>query len=161
MTVDTELTEGAPAPTFALEDQNGNTVRLEDLRGRWVVLYFYPKDDTPGCTAEACSFRDAFGELEAEGAVVLGVSGDDAASHRKFAAKHSLPFPLLVDSDHAVAKAYGAYGVKRMYGREFEGVLRQTFLIDPEGRLARVWRTVKPAGHAAEVLEALRSLRRG
>ncbi|MCS7293945.1 MAG: thioredoxin-dependent thiol peroxidase [Chloroflexota bacterium] len=159
MTAETELREGAPAPAFALQDQHGNTVRLEDLRGQWVVLYFYPKDDTPGCTAEACSFRDAYGELAAAGAVVLGVSGDDAASHRKFAEKHGLPFPLLVDEGHAVAKAYGAFGVKRMYGREYEGVLRQTFLIDPEGRIARVWRTVKPADHAAEVLTALRSLR--
>lgn len=159
MATDSPLREGSPAPPFALEDQNGNVVTLEGLRGRWVVLYFYPKDDTPGCTAEACSFRDAHGELVAEGAVVLGVSGDDVASHRKFAAKHRLPFPLLVDAGHEVARRYGAYGVKRRYGREYEGVLRQTFLIDPEGHIARVWRTVRPANHAEEVLAVLRARR--
>lgn len=151
--------EGDPAPDFELTSDDGTAVRLSDFRGRPVVLFFYPKDDTPGCTAEACSFRDAHGELVAEGAVVLGVSGDDVASHRKFAAKHRLPFPLLVDAGHEVARRYGAYGVKRRYGREYEGVLRQTFLIDPEGHIARVWRTVRPANHAEEVLAVLRARR--
>ena len=151
-----KLREGDPAPSFTLRDQRGNLVRSDDLRGRWVVLYFYPKDDTPGCTKEACSFRDHWDELREEGAVVLGVSGDDERSHARFAEKHRLPFPLLVDSDHAVARAYGAYGAKRRFGREYEGVLRQTFLIDPEGRLAKIWRRVTPEGHAEEVLEALR-----
>lgn len=159
MTTTADLREGDPAPSFALEDQDGTVVRLEDLRGTWVVLYFYPKDDTPGCTTEACSFRDAYGELTAAGAVVLGVSGDDAGSHRKFAGKHHLPFRLLVDNDHAVARRYGAFGTKRLYGREYEGVLRQTFLIDPEGRLAKVWLAVKPANHAGEVLAVLRERR--
>lgn len=155
MTTNVELREGERAPSFALEDQDGTVVRLEDFRGKWVVLYFYPKDDTPGCTTEACGFRDAYAELTAAGAIVLGVSGDDASSHRRFAAKHQLPFRLLVDSSHAVARLYGAFGTKRLYGREYEGVLRQTFLIDPEGRLAKIWRAVKPANHAAEVLAAL------
>lgn len=151
-----ELREGDPAPSFALRDQHGNLVQSDDLRGRWVVLFFYPKDDTPGCTKEACSFRDHWGALQEEGAMVLGVSGDDERSHARFAEKYQLPFPLLVDSDHAVARAYGAFGVKRRFGREYEGVLRQTFLIDPEGRLAKIWRRVAPEAHAEEVLEALR-----
>ncbi len=151
-----ELREGDPAPSFALRDQHGNLVRSDELRGRWVVLYFYPKDDTPGCTKEACSFRDHWSELQSEGAVVLGVSGDDERSHARFAAKYELPFPLLVDAGLSTARAYGAYGVKRRFGREYEGVLRQTFVIDPDGRIAKIWRNVKPEGHAEEVLAWLR-----
>ncbi|HEX6031780.1 MAG TPA: thioredoxin-dependent thiol peroxidase [Tepidiformaceae bacterium] len=139
-------------PDFELNDQNGQTVRLRDLRGKWVVLYFYPKDDTSGCTKEACSFRDNHGRLQQRGAVVLGVSGDTEASHQKFADKYELPFPLLVDADHEVAKAYGAWGTKSMYGRSYEGIIRSTFVIGPDGRIAKVWPKVKPAGHGQEVL---------
>jgi peroxiredoxin Q/BCP len=142
---------GTPAPLFSLQDQHGQTVRLEDLRGRWVVLYFYPKDDTPGCTKEACSFRDAMPNLDGLNAVVLGVSGDDAESHTAFASKHNLPFQLLVDSDHAVARVYGAWGMKNLYGRKFEGILRSTFLIDPEGSIAKVWARVSTATHGDDV----------
>ncbi|GIW12997.1 MAG: peroxiredoxin [Tepidiforma sp.] len=146
------LEPGTPAPPFSLPDQDGKTVSLGDFRGKWVVLYFYPKDDTPGCTKEACSFRDNYAELQAKGAVVLGVSGDGSASHRKFADKYSLPFPLLADTDHEAAKAYGAWGLKRMYGKEYEGLIRSTVVIDPEGRVAKTWPKVKPEGHGAEVL---------
>ncbi len=131
---------------------------MADYRGRWVVLYFYPKDDTPGCTKEACAFRDAHAELEALGAVVLGVSADDVQSHRRFAEKHGLNFPLLADPEKTVIRAYGAWGRKNLYGRVYEGVMRYTFLIDPEGRVARVWKKVKPEAHAREVAEALRAL---
>jgi peroxiredoxin Q/BCP len=143
---------GAPAPSFTLPDQDGKPVSLKDFAGKWVVLYFYPKDDTPGCTKEACSFRDSHAALQARGAVVLGVSGDSTASHRKFADKYGLPFPLLADTDHAVARAYGAWGTKRMYGKEYEGLIRSTVIIDPEGRVAKTWPKVKPEGHGAEVL---------
>jgi len=139
-------------PDFELKDQNGQTVRLRDLRGKWVVLYFYPKDDTSGCTKEACNFRDNHSALQARGAVVLGVSADTETSHQKFASKYDLPFPLLVDADHEVAKAYGAWGTKSMYGRSYEGIIRSTFIIGPDGRLAKVWPKVKPADHGQEVL---------
>jgi peroxiredoxin Q/BCP len=155
----THLKEGNPAPSFELESDNAGVVRLEDLRGKYVVLYFYPKDDTPGCTTEACSFRDANSDIEAEGAVVLGVSTDSLRSHDKFRQKHSLPFTLLSDPDHHTAEAYGVYGLKKFMGREYMGVERSTFVIDPDGRLARVWPKVKPAGHADEVLAWLRSQR--
>lgn len=147
---------GSPAPDFHLQDQDGHDVSLSRLRGRHVVLYFYPKDNTPGCTQEACDFRDEHSALEAAGAVVLGVSPDGAASHQKFAAKFSLAFPLLVDTDHRVCEAYGVWGEKSLYGRKFQGVTRATFLIDPEGRVAHVWPKVKVAGHVQEVLRALR-----
>lgn len=146
----------AEAPPFELKDQDGQVVRLRDLKGKWVVLYFYPKDDTSGCTKEACSFRDNHDALLGTGATVLGVSGDSEASHRKFAAKHNLPFRLLVDADHAVARAYGAWGMKSMYGRQYEGVLRSTFVIGPDGRVAAVWPKVKAAGHGEEVLAWMR-----
>ena len=144
------------APAFDLPDQSGQRHKLENYRGRWVVLYFYPKDDTPGCTREACSFRDANVGLRALGAQVLGVSADDEQSHAKFAGKYELNFPLLADDGARLARDYGAYGEKQMYGRTFEGVFRHTFLIDPEGRVAREWRSVKPDEHAAEVEEAIR-----
>lgn len=139
---------GTLAPDFALPDQEGRTHRLSDYRGRWVVLYFYPKDDTPGCTKEACGFRDQMGSLKALDAVVLGVSADDVESHKRFAEKYGLNFPLLADPERKVIGAYGAWGKKNLYGKEVEGVLRQTFLIDPEGRIAKVWRKVSPEGHA-------------
>jgi peroxiredoxin Q/BCP len=153
----THLKEGDPAPSFELESDNAGMVRLEDLHGKYVVLYFYPKDDTSGCTTEACSFRDANVDIEAEGAVVLGVSTDSLRSHEKFRQKHGLPFTLLSDPDHRVAEAYGVYGLKKFMGREYMGVERSTFVIGPDGRLARVWPKVKPAGHADEVLAWLRS----
>jgi peroxiredoxin Q/BCP len=157
----THLKEGDTAPSFELESDNAGTFWLEDLRGKYVVLYFYPKDDTPGCTTEACSFRDSNSEIEAEGAVVLGVSTDSLRSHEKFRRKHSLSFPLLSDPDHRVAEAYGVYGPKKFMGREYLGVHRTTFVIGPDGRLAKVWPEVKPDGHAEEVLAWLRSQRKG
>ena len=151
-------TIGAEAPDFDLKDQVGAPHELRDYRGKWVVLYFYPKDDTPGCTKEACSFRDNYAAIEAAGATVFGVSADSAASHQKFAEKYDLPFTLLVDDDdHRAARAYGAYGVKRQYGREFEGVIRSTFLIDPAGRLAKTWARVKTDTHGADVLAWLKA----
>ena len=143
---------GATAPEFNALDQSGTPVQPGDLRGKWVVLYFYPKDDTPGCTKEACNFRDNHAALQAAGATVIGVSGDSQAAHARFAAKYDLPFTLLVDGDHIIAKAYGAWGIKKQYGREYEGVIRSTFVIDPRGKVARVWPRVKPDGHGAEVL---------
>lgn len=147
--------EGQPAPAFAAPDQDGGVVSSESLTGKWVVLYFYPKDDTPGCTKEACNFRDNHAQLEAAGAVVLGVSGDSEKSHAKFAEKYSLPFSLLSDADHEIAKAYGAWGLKKNYGREYEGITRSTFIINPDGAIARVWPKVKPDSHGSEVLEWL------
>jgi peroxiredoxin Q/BCP len=147
---------GNEAPSFTLRDQSGANVDLRDLRGRWVVLYFYPKDDTPGCTKEACNFRDNYAALEQAGAVVLGVSGDSERSHAKFAAKYQLPFQLLEDADHAVARAYGAWGTKSMYGKTYDGVIRSTFIIGPDGRIAAEWPKVKPDAHGAEVLAWLR-----
>lgn len=150
---------GTIAPEFALPDQEGRIHRLSDYRGKWVVLYFYPKDDTPGCTKEACGFRDRMGDLQELGAVVLGVSADGVESHKRFAEKYGLNFPLLADPERQAILAYGAWGKKNLYGKEYEGVLRQTFLIDPEGRIAKVWRKVSPEGHAEEVAEVLRALR--
>jgi len=149
---------GTAAPDFSLPSDQGGTVSLKELRGKPVVLYFYPKDDTSGCTTQACEFRDSWQEVQARGAVVLGVSPDGLASHAKFRDKYQLPFPLLADEDHAVAEAYGVWGEKSMYGRTYEGILRTTFLIDGEGRIARVFEKVKPKGHAAEVLAALDEL---
>ncbi len=148
---------GAAAPAFSLPDQDGRVVSLADFAGKWVVVYFYPKDDTPGCTKEACSFRDSHEALQAKGAVVLGVSADSSASHRKFADKYGLPFPLLADTEHEVARAYGAWGTKRMYGKEYEGMIRSTVVIDPAGKVAKTWPKVKPEGHGAEVLAWLES----
>jgi thioredoxin-dependent peroxiredoxin len=145
------------APNFELKDQGGDTVSLESLRGKWVVLYFYPRDDTPGCTKEACNFRDNHGAILAAGAVVLGVSGDTAASHAKFADKYSLPFPLLADEGNQVARAYGAWGEKKNYGKTYEGIIRSTIIIDPDGAVAKVWKSVKPDAHGEQVLEWLRA----
>ena len=149
------LEAGQKAPAFSLKDQDGKTVKLSDFKGQNVVLYFYPKDNTPGCTTEACDFRDNQAALKKAGAVVLGVSMDSEASHKKFIQKQSLNFPLLVDADHAVAEAYGAWGEKSMYGKTFMGLIRSTFLIGPDGKLKKVWPKVKVAGHVDEVLEAL------
>ncbi|RKH07995.1 thioredoxin-dependent thiol peroxidase [Corallococcus sp. CA053C] len=146
---------GDKAPGFSLPDQSGATVSLSQLKGRHVVLYFYPKDATPGCTTEACDFRDEHSALVKAGAVVLGVSPDSTASHLKFATKQGLPFSLLADPDHAVADAYGVWGEKSLYGRKFMGLIRATFLIGPDGKVLRVWPKVKVAGHVAEVLSAL------
>ena len=146
--------EGSVAPNFAAKDENGETVRLKDLRGQRVVLYFYPKDDTPGCTKEACSFRDAFADFKKRDIKVLGVSKDSEASHKKFAAKYKLPFTLLADPDHSIADAYGVYGEKKFMGRTYLGVKRVTFLIDEKGKVKKVFEKVKPEEHAKEVLEA-------
>ncbi|WP_284662361.1 thioredoxin-dependent thiol peroxidase [Myxococcus sp. SDU36] len=147
---------GDQAPAFQLHDQDGTPVSLARFAGRSVVLYFYPKDNTPGCTVEACGFRDEHSALEAAGAVVLGVSADSTASHRKFASKFNLPFPLLADVDHTLAEAYGVWGEKSLYGRKFLGITRATFLIGPDGVLKQVWPKVKVNGHVAEVLAALK-----
>lgn len=152
-----ELDVGDAAPDFTLPSDAGEIVRLADLRGRRVVLYFYPKDDTSGCTKEACAFRDTRPAFEDRDVVVLGVSPDDVASHEKFRDKYDLNFPLLADTDHAVAEAYGAWGKKQMYGRDYEGVLRSTFVIGPDGRLEKIYRKVKPAEHAEQVLSDLGS----
>ncbi|MFN2464009.1 MAG: thioredoxin-dependent thiol peroxidase [Candidatus Dormibacteria bacterium] len=149
------MKEGDPAPDFELMTGDGGTVRLQDLRGQRVVLYFYPKDDTPGCTTEACAFRDTSEAYEARGARVFGVSTDNTRSHKRFSGKYGLNFPLLSDPDHAVAESYGSWGPKKFMGRSYEGIHRNTFLIDAEGRIARIWEGVKPQGHAEEVLASL------
>ena len=150
------LEAGDAAPDFALPDQDGTTHSLAGYRGRTVVLYFYPRDQTPGCTIQACSFRDSHAEVLAEGAVVLGVSTDDADSHVNFRERHGLPFPLLVDAEAAVAARYGAWGEKVLYGRRYQGMTRATFIIGPDGILTKVWKRARPAGHGAAVLKALR-----
>jgi thioredoxin-dependent peroxiredoxin len=150
------LTTGSRAPAFALASDSNDVIRLDDLKGRKVVLYFYPKDDTSGCTVEACEFRDNWAAVKRTGALVLGVSPDGVESHQKFKRKQQLQFPLLADPDHAVAEQYGVWGEKSMYGRKYFGIKRTTFVIDAEGRIAKVFEKVKPKGHAAEVLEALR-----
>jgi thioredoxin-dependent peroxiredoxin len=149
--------EGNEAPDFELASDAGERVRLSDLRGRPVVLYFYPKDDTPGCTTQACSFRDAYGEFEERGAVVLGVSPDTASSHARFRAKHDLPFTLLADAEHEVAERYGVWVEKNSYGRKSMGIKRSTFVIDKAGKVAKAMLGVKPDGHAGLVLSALPS----
>jgi thioredoxin-dependent peroxiredoxin len=149
--------EGKPAPDFTLRSESGESVTLSDLRGRDVILYFYPKDDTPGCTAQACGIRDAWAEFQAAGAVVLGVSPDGEASHAKFREKYDLPFTLLADTDHAIADAYGVWGEKSYAGKTYMGVDRSTFVIDADGNVTKVFRKVKPAEHADQVLEALSS----
>jgi thioredoxin-dependent peroxiredoxin len=150
--------EGESAPDFTLQSDAGKQVRLSALRGQPVVLYFYPKDDTPGCTREACSFRDRKADLAAHGAAVLGVSPDDVASHGKFRDKFSLNFPLLADPDHKVAEAYGAWREKNLYGKVSMGVQRSTFLIDREGKVSKVWKRVEVDGHDTAVLNALAAL---
>ena len=148
------LKERSVAPNFAAKDANGETVRLKDLRGEKVVLYFYPRDDTPGCTKEACSFRDAFAQFKRRNIKILGVSVDSEASHAKFSAKYKLPFTLLADPDHSIADAYGVYGEKKFMGRTYMGVKRITYLIDEKGKIKKVFGKVKPEEHAQEVLDA-------
>jgi thioredoxin-dependent peroxiredoxin len=147
--------EGKPAPDFALTSDSGETVKLSDLRGKPVVLYFYPKDDTPGCTAQACGIRDDYGSFEDQGAIVLGVSPDDESSHVKFKEKYGLPFTLLADPSHEVSEEYGVWKEKNYAGKKYMGVERSTFLIDSKGTVTKVMRRVKPDTHAADVLAAL------
>jgi len=147
--------EGAPAPDFELRSDVGETVTLSALRGKPVVLYFYPKDDTPGCTTEACEFRDAYDRFREQGVEILGVSPDTEVSHQKFKSKYELPFPLLADPDHRTAEAYGVWKEKRNYGKTYMGIERSTFVIDADGKVAKAMRGIRPAGHAAKVLETL------
>jgi len=149
---------GKKAPAFSLKDQDGQTHSLSDYEGRPVVLYFYPKDDTPGCTVEACAFRDNLPKFKPGKAAIFGVSILDEKSKAKFAAKFDLNFPLLADADHAVAEKYGAWQERSMYGKKYMGVARVTYLIGPDGKVAKRWDKVKPEGHAEEVLEAVKSL---
>ena len=150
---------GETAPPVALPDDSGVIHRLEDQRGEWVLLYFYPEDDTPGCTTEACQFRDANATIEQEGAAVWGISPDGAASHTAFRAKFGLPFTLLSDEDHDVSTRYGAWRLRHNYGRQYMGIQRSSFLIDPDGRIAYAWPKVKADGHAADVLATLETAR--
>jgi peroxiredoxin Q/BCP len=147
--------EGSPAPDFTLTSDSGERVSLSQFRGQPVVLYFYPKDDTPGCTAQACGIRDSYDDFEQRGAVVLGVSPDEESSHVKFKQKYGLPFTLLADPEHEVAEQYGVWGERKYMGKTYMGVERSTFLIDEDGRIAKVMRRVKPDTHAERVLEAL------
>ncbi|MBK1733794.1 thioredoxin-dependent thiol peroxidase [Halorhodospira abdelmalekii] len=153
------ITEGCPAPDFTLHDAEGSAVSLSNYRGQPVVVYFYPKDETPGCTKEACAFRDLWDDLRAAGAVVIGVSPDDAASHQQFRERHRLPFVLLSDPDKEVMSRYGAWGEKTLYGRKSMGVIRSTVLVDAEGLVRKHWRRVtKAEAHPAKVLEAVQAL---
>ncbi|WP_391540424.1 thioredoxin-dependent thiol peroxidase [Rubripirellula lacrimiformis] len=149
---------GQAAPAFTLKDDSGTKVKLSDLKGNPVLVYFYPRDDTPGCTREACAFRDRYDELKKLGVQLFGVSGDTAESHQKFREKFSLPFPLLVDSDHAMSEKYGAYREKNMYGKKSMGIQRSTYLIDAQGKVAKVWKRVTVDGHDQKVIEAVHQL---
>lgn len=149
---------GQLAPSFSLVNAEGETIHLQDFLGKKVVLYFYPKDATPGCTTEACDFRDRFEDFSALNTVILGVSPDDEKSHAKFIAKHGLPFELLVDQHHAVAEQYGVWVLKKMYGREYMGIERSTFLIDEQGVVVQQWRKVKVKNHIVEVLSAIKEM---
>jgi thioredoxin-dependent peroxiredoxin len=151
--------EGHRAPAFSASDQNGQTHTLGDYAGSWLLLYFYPKDDTAGCTAEACGLRDQFHELRSRGVAVLGVSADDAQSHAAFADKFDLPFPLLADTEKRMIKEYGAWGEKSLYGKKYMGILRTSFLIDPAGIVRKVYEKVNPEEHAAEILRDIDTLR--
>jgi peroxiredoxin Q/BCP len=149
------LSPGDPAPEFSLPDGEGNTVSLSDFRGKRVVLYFYPRDNTPGCTKEACGFRDAYPDYQSNDLVVLGISTDDAKAHTKFTTKYNLPFPLLSDADGQVATAYDSYGLKKFMGKEYMGISRNTFIIGPDGKIEKIYRKVKPEAHATEILADL------
>jgi thioredoxin-dependent peroxiredoxin len=151
-----KLKEGDVAPPFTSVTQDGTTLSLADLKGKWIVLYFYPRDDTPGCTKEACAFRDHFQDFKKQGVVVLGVSTDSAKSHLKFIDKFKLPFTLLADEDQKIVNAYGVWGEKTFMGRKYFGTHRVTFLIGPDGKIKKIWPLVKPDEHAAEVLAATR-----
>jgi peroxiredoxin Q/BCP len=146
------LNENVVAPDFSLADETGQLHRLADYKGKNVLLYFYPKDDTPGCTTEACNFRDDYSVYEKAGVVILGVSADSVASHAKFKAKYHLPFNLLADADHAICEKYGVWGRKKMMGKEYDGIFRTSYLIGPDGKVKKVFADVKPAGHSQEVL---------
>jgi peroxiredoxin Q/BCP len=154
-TIELKLKEGDPAPQFSMAAPGGRRVALSDFSGKNVILYFYPKDDTPGCTKEACGFRDAYTDFEAKGAVVLGVSTDPVKAHEKFAAKNKLPFLLLADENREIVNAYGVWGEKTFMGRKYQGTFRVTFLIGPDGRIRKIWPGVKPEEHAAEVLASI------
>ncbi len=149
------LKPGDKAPNFETTDQDGKPLSLKDFAGKKVVLYFYPKDDTPGCTKEACAFRDDFADFRKRGVEVLGVSADDEKSHKKFAKKFDLPFRLLADTERKIVTDYGAFGEKSLYGRLFKGIYRITYLIDEKGKIAAVWPKVKPAEHSRQILDAL------
>ncbi|MDA8314220.1 MAG: thioredoxin-dependent thiol peroxidase [Actinomycetota bacterium] len=153
----TRLVAGDPAPAFTLPDQDGKPVSLHDFRGSTVIVYFYPADDTPGCTKEACQFNENLAAFQRSGAKVLGISPDSAAKHVAFREKYGLAFPLLSDPDHSVMEAYGAWGEKTMYGKKTVGTIRSTFVVDDQGNVARAWYNVRADGHAAKVLETLRS----
>jgi thioredoxin-dependent peroxiredoxin len=152
------LTTGIKAPDFKLLDESGAPHDLKEYRGKALVLYFYPKDDTPGCTTEACSFRDNYSAYQKAGVTILGVSADSVASHARFKEKYSLPFTLLADEDHHVCELYGVWGLKKSYGNEHMGVIRTTYVIDKDGDIARVFENVKPSEHSAEVLNAVHAL---
>jgi thioredoxin-dependent peroxiredoxin len=152
------LAAGNKAPEFTLMNESGQEFRLSDYIGKTVLLYFYPKDDTPGCTKEACNFRDDYSEYDQAGVTILGISPDTSKSHAKFKAKYELPFTLLADPDHQIASAYGVWGRKQYMGREYDGILRTTFLIGPDSRIFKVFENVKPAEHSAEVLAELKKL---
>lgn len=154
------LEEGTKAPNFKSIDQHGTEHTLSQYKGSWVMLYFYPKDDTPGCTKEACSIRDSWKEFKDKGITVLGVSADTVAKHKKFADKYDLPFPLLADTDKEIIRSYEALGMKKMYGREYEGIFRITYLISPTGEIAKAYPKVKPDIHADEILKDIDSLQK-
>lgn len=149
------LNVGDPAPDFSLLDGKGNVVRLADLNGKRVVLYFYPRDNTPGCTKEACAFRDVYADFQKKGIVVLGISMDNAKSHEKFTTKYDLPFPLLTDEDGQMAAVYDSYGLKKFMGKEYMGISRKTFVISPDGTIEKIYQKVKPESHPAEILAEL------
>jgi peroxiredoxin Q/BCP len=151
------IKSGIPAPEFSLPDETGVTRSLSEFFGRPLILYFYPKDDTPGCTTEACNFRDDYSQYTQAGVTILGVSPDTSQSHAKFKAKYGLPFPLLADTEHKVCDLYGVWGTKKNYGREYQGVFRTTFLIDEKGKIIQVFEKVKPAEHSEQVLAALKA----
>jgi len=153
------ISEKIQAPDFSLPDENNVTHKLSDFRGRPVVLYFYPKDDTPGCTTEACNFRDNYDAYVEADLLILGVSPDTPKSHAKFKQKYSLPFSLLADEGHKICEMYGVWGIKKRYGREYEGVFRTTFLIDSNGKVAKVFENVKPADHSEEVLQVVNNMK--
>lgn len=153
--IELKLKEGDPAPTFTVSTNGGGRISLADFKGQNVILYFYPKDDTPGCTKEACAFRDAYADFKKKGAVIFGVSPDPVKSHDKFVEKFKLPFTLLADEDKKIVEAYGVWGQKSFMGRKYMGTYRVTFLIGPDGNIKKIWPEVKPAEHAEEVLAAL------
>ena len=151
----TQLKEGQPAPPIDKTASNGKTIRLEDLQGQKIILYFYPKDNTPGCTAEACNLRDNHSRLQEEGFKVIGISPDSDASHEKFSARHTLPFPLIADPDKEIMQAYGVWGEKKMFGKTYMGVKRTTFVIDEKGIIEKIFKQVKTKDHAAQIFESL------